>query len=321
MADPRDPLRPFLDDQGFLIVDGGLASELEHAGFDLGDELWSARLLTDAPEAISGVHRSYLQAGADCIISASYQATIQGFAARGATESEACEKIRRAVQLAVEARNEFWADRTARENRHEPLVAAGVGPYGAFLANGAEFTGDYDLDEQGLIEFHHDRWHILANSGADLLACETIPSLLEARAFARLLAMTPEVSAWFSFSCRDGHHISDGTPISECVNELDSVPQIVAIGVNCTAPAHISSLVDSIRQASTKPIIVYPNSGEDWNADRKAWFGEADPDTFASTSRLWFDQGARLLGGCCRTRPETIRRLRRALAEHVHPHR
>lgn len=319
MTGTQSLLRPFLENQGFLILDGGLASELEHAGFDLKDELWSARLLNEAPDAISEVHRAYLRAGADCIISASYQATIQGFVARGATEDEAEESIQRAVQLACEARDEFWAEGANREGRSKPLVAAGVGPYGAYLANGAEFTGEYDLDEDGLLDFHRRRWHILASSGADLLACETIPSVREARALRRLLSETPESLAWFSFSCRDGHNISDGTPIRECVKELESMPQIVAIGVNCTAPTHISSLVEILNEASDKPVLVYPNSGEDWNAEDKIWFGKNDPDTFAATSQLWFDRGARLVGGCCRTRPDTIRRLRTALTEHAEP--
>jgi homocysteine S-methyltransferase len=176
MANTPDPIQPFLDDQGFLIVDGGLASELERTGFDLDDPLWSARLLLEEPQAIAEVHRQYLEAGADCIISASYQATIEGFIARGLDDRDAEDLIRKAVRLAVEARDGFWADLKSSDGRPRPLVAASVGPYGAYLANGAEFTGDYDLDETGLIDFHRRRWEILCSTGADLLACETIPS-------------------------------------------------------------------------------------------------------------------------------------------------
>ncbi len=322
MVDTHPLLRPFLEDQGFLILDGGLASELEHAGFDLADELWSARLLFEAPECHRRGPPSLPSRPVRTASSApatrprsrdSWRVAPPRVKRKRASEGRSPRSSRPATNSGRDAAN--------REGRLKPLVAASVGPYGAYLANGAEFTGDYDLDEDGLVDFHRRRWHILASSGADLLACETIPSAREARALRRLLSETPDALAWFSFSCRDGHHISDGTPIAECVRELESIPQIVAIGVNCTAPAHISSLVDTLREASDKPIIVYPNSGEDWNAEHKDWFGKVDPDTFATTSRDWYDRGARLLGGCCRTRPETIRRLRTALFEHVHPDR
>ena len=313
MTDSGNPIQPFLDGPGFLVVDGGLASELERGGFDLQDALWSARLLKEAPEAIREVHRRYLEAGADCVISASYQATTQGFMARGVTEGAAEEFIGLAVRLAVAARDDFWSTAANRERRMRPLVAASVGPYGAYLADGSEFTGQYDLDERALIEFHRRRWEILCSSDADLLACETIPSAEEARALAHLLTNTPGIHAWFSFSCRDGEHISDGTPIADCVRDLASNPQGVAVGVNCTAPAHISSLVENIRAVTDTPIVVYPNSGEGWDAVSKSWTGVADAAAFAAAGRSWRDAGARLLGGCCRTRPEDIRRLREAL--------
>jgi homocysteine S-methyltransferase len=313
MQEKPNPIGPFLDQRGFLVVDGGLATELEHAGFDLDDPLWSARLLVEAPEAIADVHRSYLEAGADCIISASYQATVEGFMTRGLGETEAVRAIRTAVEIAIEARDLFWAGLGSRKRRFEPLVAASVGPFGAYLANGAEFTGDYDLDEGALVEFHRQRWEILSSTGADLLACETIPSLAEARALATLLSETPEIHAWFSFSCRDGEHISDGTPIIRCVEELESTTRVVAIGVNCTAPGHIASLVGRISSATDKPIVVYPNSGEGYDVNTRSWSGSVEPEAFASAAVEWHAAGARLLGGCCRTRPEDIRQLRQRI--------
>jgi homocysteine S-methyltransferase len=308
-----NPIEPFLEQQGFLILDGGLATELERAGFDLGDSLWSARLLTEAPEAIEEVHLAYLQAGADCLISASYQASIQGFMSRGTTEKEAIHTVRKAVELAVKVRDGFWSKPENRVGRLKPLVAASVGPYGAYLANGAEFTGDYDLDENGLYDFHRQRWELLSSTPADLLACETIPSFDESRALRRLQAESHSLHAWFSFSCRDGTHISDGTPITRCVSELSSTPRIVATGINCTAPEHILSLVKEVRTETDKPIIVYPNSGEVYDANHKCWTGTGDPETLAQSSRSWYEAGACLLGGCCRTRPEHIRRIRQEL--------
>ncbi len=308
-----NPIEPFLERQGFLVLDGGLATELEQAGFNLEDSLWSARLLTEAPEAIEEVHRAYLRAGADCLITASYQASIPGFMCRGMTENEAVDTIQKAVGLAVKVRDTFWSNPENRVGRQKPLVAASVGPYGAYLANGAEFTGDYDLDENGLYDFHRRRWEILSSTPADLLAYETIPSLVEARVLARLHADPSSGYAWFSFSCRDGIRISDGTPIARCVSELASTPRIVALGINCTAPEHILGLIKAVRAETDKPIIVYPNSGEVYDAHRKCWTGTADPDALAKSSRDWYEAGARLLGGCCRTRPEHIRRIRKEL--------
>ncbi len=306
-------IQPFLEQQGVLVLDGGLATELEHAGFNLDDSLWSARLLEEAPQSIAKVHRDYLEAGADCIISASYQATLQGFMCQGASEADAEGWIRTAARIATEERDSFWAETSNRVGRQKPLVAASVGPYGAYLANGAEFTGAYDLDEKGLIDFHRRRWEILCETNADLLACETIPSLAEARALRTLLAEADGTEAWFSFSCRDGKHISDGTPIVRCVEELDSMPSVVAVGINCTAPKHILSLVKAVRTVTDKPIVVYPNSGEVYDAQTKSWSGTTLPEELASASRAWYEAGARLLGGCCRTRPKHIRRVRREL--------
>ena len=200
----KNPIQPFLDFQDALILDGGLATELEARGCDLRDELWSARLLLEIPILIQEVHLDYYRAGADCGISASYQATIPALMARGLTEAEAIALLRLAVQLVIEARDQFWAEPANRKGRLRPIVAASVGPYGAALADGSEYTGDYDLDEAGLVDWHRQRWHILAGSGADILACETIPSHSETRALAKLMAETPEMPVWMSFSCKDG---------------------------------------------------------------------------------------------------------------------
>lgn len=306
----ENPLTPFLANNGTLVLDGGLATELEAYGYDLGDALWSARLLMDEPEAIRRVHLDYLKAGADCIISASYQATIGGFMGRGMSEAQAVELIRLSVQIAVQARDDFWAEEKNRAGRIRPIVAASVGPYGAALADGSEYTGDYDLDEAGLYDFHQRRWEILASSEADILACETIPSYPESKALARLLAETPGRAAWFSYSCRDGTHISDGAPLVDCIASLNELEQVAAVGINCTAPRFIPSLLALVREATDKPLIVYPNSGERYDAVNNRWLGESIPAEFGTYSREWRKGGATLIGGCCRTGPDHIRQIR-----------
>ncbi|VAW36458.1 Homocysteine S-methyltransferase [hydrothermal vent metagenome] len=304
-----NPIRPFLDYQNLFILDGGLATELEARGHDLNDALWSARLLLEQPEAIRQVHSDYLWAGADCVISASYQASLPGLQARGLSQKEAAALIQLSVQLAIDAREQFWAIETNRRGRLRPLVAASVGPYGAYLANGAEYTGNYGLDEAELLAWHRSRWQILANSGADLLACETIPSLPEARALRQLLLET-QMPAWISFACRDGVHISDGTPLAECVRLLNDVPNLVAVGINCTPPRFVPDLITAVQSATNKLIIVYPNSGERYDSRNKQWLGESNPSEFGTISREWRKLGAMLLGGCCRTTPAHIQQIR-----------
>jgi len=304
MSSTGHPLLVHLKARGLLVLDGGLATELEARGHDLGDSLWSARLLLDDPGAIREVHRAYVDAGADVLVTSSYQASIGGVRGRGLDDARFEELLRLSVRLAREAAGP------------DTLVAASVGPYGAARADGSEYTGAYDLDEEGLVRWHRRRYEVLAAAGADLLACETIPSLPEARALVRLLDETPAASgAWFSFTCRDAAHLSDGTPIEECAAMLEPHGRVLAVGVNCTAPRFVEPLVRTLRAASTKPIVAYPNSGETWDAGRRRWTGERDPAAFADLAARWRDAGAMLIGGCCRTGPAHVRALRARLAQ------
>jgi homocysteine S-methyltransferase len=296
------------------VLDGGLATELEQAGWDLDHPLWSARLLDTAPDAIAGVHRSYLEAGADCITTASYQATLAGFEREGRSRAGAEALLTRSVAVALEARDRFWADERNRTGRQRPLVAASIGPYGAFLANGAEYTGDYDVGEKGLVDFHRERLELLSRSAADVLACETIPSAVEARALCVLLSESAGPPAWMSFSCRDGERLRDGTSFAECVRLADAVPRVAAIGVNCTDPSHVESLLRAAARATAKPLVAYPNSGEEYDAARKSWLGNSSRGRWGELGRAWHAAGARLVGGCCRTRPDEVRALRAAFA-------
>jgi len=308
-----NPFQPFLKKSGILILDGGLATELEDRGHDLGDVLWSARLLVDDPAAIRQVHQDYLAAGADCLITASYQGTITGFMQRGLGETQAEWLLILSVQLALDARDAFWGKLNNRPGRMRPIVAASIGPYGAALADGSEYTGKYDLDEDGLKQFHRRRFQILAGTRADILACETIPSLSETRALISLLQKTPDRFAWFSFSCRDEKRISDGTPLAICAEMIDGIDQIAAVGINCTAPGLIPGLVGEIKRVSDKPIIVYPNSGEEFDPTSKRWLGLSNSDEFAQASLKWRTAGATMIGGCCRTGPDHIRQMRTQL--------
>lgn len=306
-----DPIQTALEQQKLFILDGALATELERRGADLNDALWSAKLLIEQPELIRQVHFDYFMAGADVATTASYQATFEAFQERGYSREEAARLMRLSVTLALEARDAFWADPVHRVGRLKPLVAASVGPYGAMLADGSEYRGHYGLSKQALIDFHRPRMQVLVEAGADMLACETLPCLDEALAIASLLPEFGNVAAWISFSCRDGEHNCQGENLADCVAMLDGVAQIVAVGVNCTAPEFIPSLIDQARIGTTKPIVVYPNSGEQYDAVHKQWQGCSHAQDFAQQALGWYARGARLIGGCCRTGPDDIRALTR----------
>ncbi len=303
-----NPIESLLAQHSLAILDGALATELEARGCDLKDPLWSAKVLIEQPELIYAVHYDYFAAGADVAISASYQATFEAFASRGFSTEQSAGLMRQAVQLAVKARDDFWhglnADQQSRRPR--PLVAASVGPYGAMLADGSEYRGHYDLDENELMAFHRPRLEVLLDAGADLLACETLPCLSEARALARLMDAHPGACGWISFSCSSEEHNSQGERLSDCVAALESFHSVVALGLNCTAPEHVSALLQSVQGLTDKPVLVYPNSGEQYDAEQKCWHGPANSEQYAQAAARWHQHGARLIGGCCRTSPADI---------------
>jgi len=301
-----NPIASILDRYPVLVIDGALATELERRGYNLKDELWSAKVLLEEPAAIKQLHYDYFKAGADCAITASYQATLEGFMKRGLNAEQAYALLQKSVKLAVEARDEFWADEKNRAGRAKPFVAASIGPYGAYLADGSEYRGDYGLTEEQLIEFHRPRMKALIEAGAELLACETIPSPLEARALVKLLGEFPGVSAWISFSCKDEAHVCEGERLEVCIRQVEVSPQVAAVGVNCTSPRFIPALIREAKKATAKPILVYPNSGETYDASKNDWDGHPVYASFGEEAKVWYETGARLIGGCCRTSPEDI---------------
>jgi len=313
-ANSADPLVRLLAGGRVVVIDGGLATELEAEGHHLGDELWSARLLADEPEAIVAAHLAYFRAGARIVITASYQATFEGFAHRGIDHEEAAALLRRSVTLADEARDLYRAEvasaaltsaRPVPADAGPLLVAASVGPYGAWLADGAEYRGRYGLDRRALRDFHRERLEVLWSAGPDLLACETIPDIVEVRALADLVDEAA-AAAWLALSCADGGHLRDGTPVEEAAAIADATRGFVAAGVNCTAPEHVEELVGRIAGVTAKPVVVYPNSGERWEAGTGRWLPASGPDVDVATARRWVAAGARLVGGCCRVGPGQI---------------
>jgi homocysteine S-methyltransferase len=281
------------------VLDGGLATLLEARGHDLSSELWSARLLRDDPEAVVSAHGEFYAAGAQVATTASYQASFPGFAALGLDAGTAAELMRRSVELARRARD---------EHRPDGWVAASVGPYGAYLADGSEYRGDYDLSVDALRAFHRPRLEVLADSGADVLALETIPCLAEVEALCAELDGAG-VEAWLSLSA-DGDRTRAGEPLAEAWAMAADVPEIVAVGVNCCAPGDVVTALGG----ADGPLVAYPNSGQGWDAVRRTWTGESAFDAGAVES--WLAAGARLVGGCCRVGPDDIGRVSAEVRDH-----
>ena len=306
-----DPVAESLSSQPFLVLDGGLATELERRGADLRDPLWSARHLIETPQLIRAVHLDYFRAGADVVTTATYQATFEGFERRGIARDRSAALMRDAVALARDARDEFWASHPQRRAR--PLVAASVGPYGAMLADGSEYRGQYGVSDGSLTDFHRPRLEALAEAGADLLACETLPCLREALVLARLLEEFPSLTAWISFACRDGEHNAEGERIADCAAALRGHPRLAALGVNCTPPRYVTELLERMREQADKPLMAYPNSGESYDARAKRWMGTTECRRLADSALEWYRAGARLIGGCCRTTPEDVSEIRAQL--------
>lgn len=318
-----NPFTPFIRRHGVVILDGAMATELERRGANIVDPLWSAKVLLEAPELIRQVHYDYFVAGADVAITASYQASFAGFARRGLSHAQAAALMRLSVTLAQEARDAFWAEPANRQGRTRPLVAASVGPYGAFLADGSEYRGDYGRSVDELAAWHGPRLAVLVEAKPDLLACETIPCQAEAEALLRLLADVPELPAWLSFSCCDEAHVCHGESLADVaagveqaahvVAGVEQAANVVAVGVNCTPPRFVEPLLRSLDGRTRLLRVAYPNSGEQWDAVAKCWLPGTGVTEFTAPAAMWYAVGARLIGGCCRTTPADIAAMARTL--------
>lgn len=285
-----------------VVLDGGLATQLEARGHDLSDDLWSARLLLDQPDEVVAAHRDYFRAGAQVATTASYQLSYEGMAPRGLDRTAVDELFRRSIELARQAAEEFEDER---------WVAASVGPYGAMLADGSEYTGDYGLSVSQLRAWHRPRLAALAEGGADVLALETIPSLAEAEALLTEIAGTG-LACWLSLTA-DEDTTRLGEPLTEAFAMARDVREVIAVGVNCCEADAAGALVGTAARLSGKPVVVYPNSGEGWDGAERTWVGERHFSAGAATS--WLSDGARLVGGCCRVGPEQIAQIADVVAQ------
>lgn len=307
-AAKQSPLIALLDDRKFLTIDGALGTELETRGCQLGtsDKLWSAKVLVENPQLIYQVHLDYFRCGADFIITASYQASVAGFMRYGLTESVSLELIGKCVALAKQARTDYL--REIQPDKKTLLIAGSIGPYGTYLADGSEYRGDYQRTHEGYCAFHRPRIESLIAAGVDFLAIETIPSATEIQSMLKLLATEfPTITAYIAFSLRDGQHLCDGTPLATILPAINNQPQIVAVGVNCYALDKVTDALITLRKHTMRPLLVYPNSGERYDPVAKVWLDSPPRNRpFHEYIDEWIENGAKMIGGCCRTNPQII---------------
>ncbi|KAF2121880.1 homocysteine S-methyltransferase [Lophiotrema nucula] len=307
-----------------IVLDGALATYLEILGADISGVLWSAEILLTNPNLIYQTHLDYYRAGANISITASYQASIPGLAKHLHLSNNAADGVvKKSVYLAKQARDYYLASLSSEEERKskkkELFIAGSVGPYGAFLADGSEYRGDYEVPKEEMKDFHRGRIKALVEAGVDVLACETIPSFAETEALLELLRKEfPNTEAWFSFTLKDDEHISDGTSLVKAVGVLLDWPKVISVGVNCVSEVLALGALKRLKNHTSKPLIVYPNSGEEWDAEKRAWKGsKSEGSQLADRTMEYWNAGARIIGGCCRTTPKDIVVIQETLRENA----
>ncbi|KXL42230.1 hypothetical protein M433DRAFT_156898 [Acidomyces richmondensis BFW] len=310
----RPEFQALLQRKDTLILDGALATELEVRGYNLNHPLWSGKILKEYPEVIQQIHLDYYLAGADIAITASYQASTQGFLDHfELKETDAKELIKRSVRLAQHARFEAVQSGLLSANI-ELLIAGSVGPYGAYLSDGSEYRGDYMRSSEEFKGFHRPRIEALVDAGVDILAIETMPSMPEIIAVLEILSTDfPDAVSWISCTLKDPEHLSDGTLIREVKDLVERSNQVVAFGVNCIPIELVTPFIQHMAPSKI-PILCYPNSGEIWDAEAKTWHGgNRTIKMFGSQAIEWRAAGASLIGGCCRTGPKDIEDILQSL--------
>ena len=311
-------LKELLAQKQILVLHGPLGTELEAMGYDVSGKLWSAKYLLEKPDVIQELHEIYLNNGSNILTTSTYQATIPGLEAAGLNPEQAADIIRLTVQLAHQARDNYWQNLSDEQKTQTiyPLISGDVGPYAAYLADGSEYNGQYGkVSLQELKDFHRPRIQIFLEQEVDMLALETIPNRLEVQAVTELLSEEfPQVEAYMSFTAQEVGKISDGTALKDVIALVEACPQILAVGFNCTQPQLYDDLLQETRTLTTKPLVTYPNSGETYDGVTQTWHHSHEgKGSLVEQSLHWIHLGARIVGGCCRTRPAEIAALAQAV--------
>ncbi|KAJ3653766.1 hypothetical protein Zmor_013001 [Zophobas morio] len=304
-------------DNDIVVLDGGFATQLScHVSQQIdGDVLWSARFLATDKEAVIDAHLDFLRAGADLVMTNSYQASIGGFVEHlHLTKEESYDLIKESVALARTA-----CERYQKEfpNSPAPMIVGSVGPYGASLHDGSEYSGSYakSTPVDTMRQWHIPRIKALVEAGVDLLALETIPCRIEAEMLVDLLKKEfPDTKAWLAFSVsQDGKSLAYGENFQETARHCYEMnpSQLVAVGVNCVAPRLVESFISGINKDRRNPIplVVYPNSGESYKVEL-GWIDRDKCEPVDTYVQRWLDLGVTWVGGCCRTYATDVSRIR-----------
>ena len=286
-----------------VVLDGAMSTPLEKLGADTNNDLWTAKALIDNEELVYEVHKMYFEAGADLIITDTYQANVQAFEKVGYSEKEARNLIKKAVKIAQKARDDY-ENRTGKHN----YIAGTIGPYGAYLANGSEYRGDYELSVEEYQQFHLPRIEELVNAEVDILAIETQPKLDEVLAILELLKEKyPQQKVYVSYTLSDDDTISDGTPLPRAIHALEDYSQVIAVGINCVKLELVEPALKNMKEITDKHLIVYPNSSAVYDPKSTTWSQPKTSATFEELIPNWYEAGARIIGGCCTTGPKEIK--------------
>ncbi len=294
----------WINEQDIVILDGSMSRLLEEQGLEINHRLWTALALVEQPEAIYQVHKQYFDAGANVAITASYQATVKSFEDVGYSEKQAIAYIERSVTLAKKAKQDS-------KGGQAKWIAGSIGPYGAYLSDGAEYTGAYQISDYELKDFHEERIKALIASGVDVLAIETIPRLDELRVILNIIAVI-NFPVWVSISLKDTAHLANGDSLADFQQLVEQDQNVIAYGINCVSPQLVAPVIENLSVAATKPLVAYPNSGAIFDAVTKTWSEEISVEqVFSTDARCWHQKGAKLIGGCCCSTEHDIARLAR----------
>ena len=294
----------WINEQDIVILDGSMSRLLEEQGLEINHRLWTALALVEQPEAIYQVHKQYFDADANVAITASYQATVKSFEDVGYSEKQAIAYIERSVTLAKKAKQDS-------KGGQAKWIAGSIGPYGAYLSDGSEYTGAYQISDYELKDFHEERIKALIASGVDVLAIETIPRLDELRVILNIIAVI-NFPVWVSISLKDTAHLANGDSLADFQQLVEQDQNVIAYGINCVSPQLVAPVIENLSVAATKPLVAYPNSGAIFDAVTKTWSEEISVEqVFSTDARCWHQKGAKLIGGCCCSTEHDIARLAR----------
>lgn len=317
-----------------LVLDGALGTQLESIIPNdseiqpKNDPLWSTKVLMTQPKLIERIHYQYLQSGSDIIMTSTYQASCAGLIKYANSYTDEVAHVwERSVDMANNAiRRHKLENNTKPIRNRDPIICGSVGPYGAFLANGAEYTGEYGMISNEELEKHHFKLlqFLILHPDVKLIAIETIPNFREFKVLVNLLTKLlslhgPNQKFYLSINVRNESEMCDGTPVEKVMNYLNFKMKtmgilqrnIFAIGYNCVDYHLVTSLIDNLTMFNEFhiPMIVYPNLGYVYSTKHEEYIAYQDTNELELMILDWLKRGVKIIGGCCGSGPQEIEKI------------